>query len=154
MSELYLPAVADTILPALMELNGAFAGILAQAAGEAAGAAGEAAGAAGDRVAAPSFFQSLLRNPVWLVAGLAILFYVMILLPERRRQTQVTRMRADLKKNDRVLTSGGIYGTVVGTSADSDEVTLRVDDSNNTRIRVTRSSIATTLKSGKEESSG
>lgn len=153
MSELFLTAVADTILPALMELNGAFAGILAQAAGEAAQAAGEAAGAA-DPADPPSFFQSLLRNPVWLVAGLALLFYVMILLPEKRRQSEVVRMRADLKKNDRVLTSGGIYGTVVGTSSDSDEVTLRVDDSNNTRIRVTRSSIATTLKSGKEESSG
>ncbi|WP_164103104.1 preprotein translocase subunit YajC [Candidatus Laterigemmans baculatus] len=151
MSELFLPAVADTILPATLELVGGFTGLLAQAAGEAPGAAGEAAGEA---AAEPNFFQSVLRNPVWLVAGLALLFYVMILLPEKRRQTEVMRMRAELKKNDRILTSGGIYGTVVGTSPDSDEVTLRVDDSNNTRIRIARSAIATKLNSSKDEASG
>lgn len=156
MSELYFSAVADTIFPAVAALGENFVGILAQAAGDAAGdgaGGGEAAGGEGGG-GAPSLFESLLRNPLSLFAGLMILFYVMVLLPERRKQAEVARKRAELKKNDRVLTSGGIYGTVVATSPDSDDITLRVDDSNNTRIRVVRSAIASVLTPAKDETSG
>ena len=144
--------MADTIFPAVAALGESFVGILAQAGGDAAGegaAGGEAGGGEGG-----GFFESLLRNPLSLFAGLMILFYVMVLLPERRKQAEATRKRAELKKNDRVLTSGGIYGTVVATSPDSDDITLRVDDANNTRIRVVRSAIATVLTPAKDETSG
>jgi len=134
--------------------------LIAQAAGEAAGNApavgGEgAAGGAQDPAAGkgggpagPADF--IFGNPLLLFAGMFFLFYLLVLSPERRRQKEIERKRSALKKNDRVITSGGIYGTVVNVATDSDEITIRVDDSNNTRLRVLRSSIGVVLGSEKE----
>lgn len=79
----------------------------------------------------------------WIMIG--VLFYLMLLRPERRKRAEMDRMLRSLKKNDRVITVGGIFGTVVQASQDADEVTLRIDESNNTRIRVLRSSISRVL---------
>jgi preprotein translocase subunit YajC len=49
---------------------------------------------------------------------------------------------AGIKKNDHVVTVGGIYGTVVATTTDSRFVTIRVDDSNGTKLKVLRSAIS------------
>jgi preprotein translocase subunit YajC len=54
-------------------------------------------------------------------------------------------MISALKKNDRVVTAGGMYGVVTNLQRESDEVTLRVDETTNTKIRVTLSSIARVL---------
>jgi preprotein translocase subunit YajC len=54
-------------------------------------------------------------------------------------------MLKNLKKNDRVVTAGGILGLVVNAAKDSDEVVVRVDENNNTRIHVLRSSIVRVL---------
>jgi preprotein translocase subunit YajC len=59
-------------------------------------------------------------------------------------------MLAGLKKNDRVVTSSGIYGTVVAVDAPSDRVTLRVDESSNGKLTVTVASIARILGDGGE----
>ena len=76
-----------------------------------------------------------------VVAAIA-LYYFMILRPERRKQ-QGHRSRLDtLKKNDRVVTIGGIYGVVMSVQRDADEVTLKIDEANNTKIRVTFGAIA------------
>ncbi len=50
-----------------------------------------------------------------------------------------------MKKNDRVVTIGGMYGVVMNVQKDADEVTLKIDETNNTKIRVTISSIARVL---------
>ena len=52
-------------------------------------------------------------------------------------------MTTDLKKNDKVLTSSGIYGTVTAISEKEDEITVKVDD--NVRLRMTKESIARNL---------
>jgi preprotein translocase subunit YajC len=44
-----------------------------------------------------------------------------------------------------VLTIGGIYGTVVNVPKGAEEITLRIDESNNTRIRIQRSAVARIL---------
>jgi preprotein translocase subunit YajC len=46
-----------------------------------------------------------------------------------------------LKKNDKVITSGGIIGIVAAIKDKEDEVTLKVDESSNVRLRVLKSSI-------------
>ena len=87
---------------------------------------------------------------------IGVLFYFMLIRPEKRKQADVQRMQQGLKKNDRVLTIGGIIGVVVNTQQGSDEVTLRVDDTTNTRIRVVRSAISRIFsadKDGKSEDS-
>lgn len=94
----------------------------------------------------------ILRNPLLLPVGLFLMFYLLVLMPERKKQAEAARRRSEIKKNDRVITASGIYGTVVGVTSDSDEIQLRVDDTNNTKIRVTRGSIATVLTSAKDDS--
>lgn len=73
------------------------------------------------------------------LALMAVVFYFLILRPqtkERRRHEQMVR---ELKKNDRVVTAGGIIGTVANVTPDSNEITVKIDD--NTRIRVLKSHI-------------
>ena len=73
------------------------------------------------------------------------LYFFMILRPERRKQAAQRAQLEALKKNDRVVTIGGMYGVVMNVQKDADEVTLKIDETNNTKIRVTISSIARVL---------
>ena len=79
------------------------------------------------------------------LVAIGFLFYFMILRPERRRQSSHKALLENLKKNDRVVTIGGIYGTVTNVQRDSDEVTIKVDETTNTKLRVTFGSIARVL---------
>ncbi len=104
--------------------------------------------AAGDEKPAPApggagnqeLFSMLLP-----LAAIAVIFYFLVLRPQRREQAKRESMLAALKKNDRVVTIGGILGSVANISGDGQEVTLKVDD--NTRIRFLRSSIQRVVSS-------
>jgi preprotein translocase subunit YajC len=90
----------------------------------------------------PNIFSLLM--PIVMIG---VLFYLLIVRPEKRKQSDVAKMQANLKKNDHVVTAGGILGVVVNASQGATEVTLRVDD--NTRIRVLRSSIQRVVSADK-----
>ncbi len=72
---------------------------------------------------------------------MALLFYVMLWRPQQRQEKLRREMISALKKNDRVLTSAGIYGTIVQIDSDSDKVVVRVDDDKGLKLTFTRSSI-------------
>jgi len=72
-----------------------------------------------------------------LVAIFAI-FYVMLVLPQQRRQKKWQAMVGALKNGDKVVTSGGIRGTVI--SLKDDAVQLRVPP-DNLRIEVARAAV-------------
>lgn len=74
-----------------------------------------------------------------MVGFMFAIFYFIVIRPQRARERKRLEMLSKIKKNDHVLTSGGIYGTVMNVK--DDEVSLRIDDGNNVRVRVTRSSI-------------
>jgi preprotein translocase subunit YajC len=65
----------------------------------------------------------------------------------RKKQKQQQQMVSTLKKNDKVRTIGGIIGTVVDVK--DDEVVLKVDESNNTKIRIIPSAIGKNLTTEK-----
>lgn len=89
----------------------------------------------------------LFQNPMFLVLGLMILFFFVVILPAQRKQKrEAEALMANMKKNDEVVTASGIIG-VVQTIKD-EEVTLKIDD--NARIRVLKSSITRIIK--KDES--
>jgi len=97
----------------------------------------------------PFFLQSW---PMLVIVGL--MFYFIMILPERRKRTQMKKMLDSLKKNDRVVTIGGIYGVVVNLQKDTAEVTIRVDEGTNSKLRVRRSAISEVLteeNNGKKE---
>ena len=73
---------------------------------------------------------------------IGILFYMMLLRPEKKKRAEMDKMLKNIKKNDRIVTIGGIHGTVVNTTKESDEVTIKVDEASNTKLRVNRSAIS------------
>ncbi|MCA9214807.1 MAG: preprotein translocase subunit YajC [Planctomycetales bacterium] len=103
--------------------------------------------APGDPSAAQQLFQFL---PIVVIGVLA---YLMLIKPERAKRAEVQKMLDGLSKNTRVVTIGGIYGTVVNVQKDSDEVTIRVDESTNTKIRVARSAISKVIVESSDTSS-
>ncbi|MFB0556022.1 MAG: preprotein translocase subunit YajC [Phycisphaerae bacterium] len=68
-----------------------------------------------------------------------LLMYMILFRGPRKKQQQHKQMVQTLAKNDKVRTIGGIIGTVVDIKGD--EVTLKVDESNNTKIKVISSAI-------------
>ena len=83
--------------------------------------------------------------------AMIFLFYFLILRPQRRDQRKRDEMLQTLKKNDRVVTIGGMIGTVANITPDGKEITLKVDD--NTRIKFLRSSIQSVLTDTTEDDS-
>ena len=81
--------------------------------------------------------------PQWyyLMYALPVLMLIMMFRSNSKQKRDQKNALAAIKKNDRVVTSGGILGVVVTVKENEDEVTLRVDDTSNTRIRVLKSSI-------------
>ena len=74
-----------------------------------------------------------------------MLFYFLMIRPQRREQSRRVQMLGGVKKNDRVVTIGGVYGVVANVNREADEVTLKVDETTNTKLRITLSSIARVL---------
>jgi preprotein translocase subunit YajC len=70
---------------------------------------------------------------------IALMFYLILLRPQQREQKRRQATLNALKKNDKVVTTGGVIGVIADLSADGRFVTLKVDDS--TRIRFLRSAL-------------
>jgi preprotein translocase subunit YajC len=86
--------------------------------------------------------SSSIMQLVFIVGIFAILYFIMFREP-KKRQRQQQQMIQSLKKNDKVRTIGGIIGIVVDVK--DDEVTLKIDESNNTKIKVAASAIGKNL---------
>jgi len=76
------------------------------------------------------------------------IFYLLIILPARKKQKQHQNMINSLKGGERVITAGGIYGTV--TRVLDDRFVIQVDG--NTKIEITKGSISTVLAIGGDKS--
>ncbi len=97
---------------------------------------------AGDAAQAPTTIGRILENPFTPIVGLFLLFYFIFIMPERRRKAEEARLMSSLKKNDRIITIGGIHGTIVAAPQDSKVVTIKIDEAGNTRVKINRSAIA------------
>jgi preprotein translocase subunit YajC len=75
-----------------------------------------------------------------------VIFYVLLILPAQRRQKKTSEMLGALKNGDKVLTSGGIYGTIVGLEGEA--VQLRIAEQ--VKVKVARSAITGIQPEGKE----
>jgi len=90
---------------------------------------------------APGSLISFL--PLVLILGI---FYLIVFLPARRRQKKLQEMIDNLKAGDKVVTSGGIYGTIVGFK--DDRIQLRVAE--NVKIELSRNAV-TSLQGSEPE---
>jgi preprotein translocase subunit YajC len=76
-----------------------------------------------------------------------VIFYVLLILPAQRRQKKTQEMLNSLKNGDKVITNGGLFGTIVGLEGDA--IQLRISDQ--VKVKVLRSAVATLQPEGKEE---
>lgn len=68
-----------------------------------------------------------------------VIFYFFMIRPQVKRQKELANYRNQLKKGDKVITTGGIYGRIHEISDNSTTILLEVD--NNVHIRVEKSAI-------------
>ncbi len=88
--------------------------------------------------------QSLMPTLI-LVALMFAIFYFLLIAPARKKQKRLQEMINNLKNGDRVVTTGGIYGTVVGISEQI--VQLRIAEK--VKIDISKSAIAGLVKEDK-----
>ena len=73
--------------------------------------------------------------PLVLMFGI---MYLLVILPQQRQRKKMQQMLSELKNGDKVVTNGGIYGTINGIEGDT--VILKIADQ--VKIRIARSAIA------------
>lgn len=101
---------------------------------------------AGDGAKAPGFDLTALLPFVLLF----VIMYLLFIRPQRKQEARKREMLSMIQKNDRILTTGGIYGVV--TNVKDDELTIRIDDARDVKVKVARSFVATVVnkKEGEE----
>ena len=72
-----------------------------------------------------------------------VIFYFLLIRPQKKAQVDHKKMISAVKKNDEIITSGGIHGTVVNVKDAT--VVLKVDD--NVKIEIQKTAIGTLKKS-------
>jgi preprotein translocase subunit YajC len=83
------------------------------------------------------------------ILAMVLIFYFLVIGPANKQRKKTAEMLSALKKGDRVVTSGGIYGTVQGVEPET--VYLKIAD--NVKVKVARSAISG-LVAGESESQG
>lgn len=86
----------------------------------------------------PGGLGSALAGPLVPMVLMFAVFYVVLILPMRKRQRTLQQQIDNLKKGDRVVTNGGLYGEVA--AIEPTVVLLKIAD--NVRVRVAKSAIS------------
>lgn len=88
-------------------------------------------------------------NPLFNMLPIALIFvvfYFLLIRPQKKAQEEHKKMVAGLKKNDEIITSGGMHGTIVNVKDAT--VTVRVDD--NVKIEMQKSSVSQVKRKASE----
>jgi preprotein translocase subunit YajC len=100
--------------------------------------------------AAPKPGQS---NPMTFLVMMAVIFaiiYFMMIMPQKKKQKETQNMLNNIKKGDRIVTIGGLLGTVGNVK----DTTVMVKIADNTVVEFRKSSIATVLNDSDKADSG
>jgi preprotein translocase subunit YajC len=96
-----------------------------------------------------SFAQSSASGGLMAFLPLVIImviFYLLLIMPAQRRQKKTQAMINALKNGDKVVTSGGLYGVIVGV----EDVTVQLRIAEQVKVKVARSAISGVLSDTKE----
>ena len=88
-------------------------------------------------------------NPFALWLPIILIFAIMYFLisrPQAKKQKQQRMMIEALRKGDKIVTTGGIYGTIAGIKEKEGTIIVKVDD--NTKIEMVKSSVAQIVEKG------
>jgi len=78
-----------------------------------------------------------LAQPIIMIGSIVAIFYFLLFRPAQQRQKKTAQMLAALKNGDKVVTTGGIYGTIVGL--EDDAIQLRIADQ--VKVKVQKSAV-------------
>jgi len=98
-------------------------------------------------------FHSALTMPLAQAAGpqpspifqflpfilIFVVFYFFLIRPQQKKQQELTKLVSNLKKGDKVVTAGGILGTI--TSIQDDYVVIKAGDSDTTKMEILKSAV-------------
>jgi preprotein translocase subunit YajC len=105
----------------------------------------------GSATAPPQDAPAAKPNALFQFAPLVIIMvamYFLVLRGPKKKQQKHQKMVQSLQKNDRVRTIGGILGTVLEVK--DDHIVLKVDESNNTKLKISPTAIGTVVSDDKE----
>ena len=77
-------------------------------------------------------------NGLWMIALIFVIFYFLLIRPQQKKQKEHQKMLEGIKKGDTVVTSGGMYGTVVGVK--DNVVVLKIAE--NVKVEFAKGSIS------------
>jgi preprotein translocase subunit YajC len=97
---------------------------------------GAAAPAAGDGQPTPNIISQVAPLVV-----IGVLGYFLLIRPQSKQAAKLREQINELKSGDKVVTKSGIYGTVMNVDKQKNRMTLKIDESNNTKIDIVLSSI-------------
>jgi len=83
-----------------------------------------------------------------LFAPLFLIWYFLVILPQQRNRRKTQQMLSNLKTGDRVITSGGLYGTITGFH---DEI-VQIQIASQVKVDVARSAVTGVQSDGQEAS--
>jgi preprotein translocase subunit YajC len=102
-------------------------------------AMGQGGGAAGNGAAGFTGFIPLIL--------MFVIFYFLLIRPQQKKTKEHREMIASLKKGDRIITSGGIYGRITGL----DDSTLTVEIADKVRVKVARGNVGGKIQAASQE---
>jgi preprotein translocase subunit YajC len=100
---------------------------------------GQGGGAAGEGAAGFTGFIPLIL--------MFVIFYFLLIRPQQKKTKEHREMIASLKRGDRIVTSGGIYGRITGL----DESTLTVEIADKVRVKVARGNVGARIQAASSE---
>lgn len=78
------------------------------------------------------------------IAAMFAIFYFLLIRPQQQQQKEHQKMLDNLKKGDRILTAGGIYGTITGFKGTD----LEVKFTENVKVTLARSGVSKLVNEG------
>jgi preprotein translocase subunit YajC len=87
-------------------------------------------------------------------APVLVAVYFLLVWPHQQQERKRRAMIDALKKNDKIITTGGIYGTVVSVDPKQDKIVVRVDDEKGVKLAVARASVGRVIESAEKPADG
>ncbi len=82
---------------------------------------------------------------------IAVVFYFLLIRPQQKRQKEHKAMVTNMRRGDRVVTAGGIMGTVTKVTSDTE---VMVEIAENVKVKVARSTISEVMSKSEPASGG
>jgi len=101
-------------------------------------------GADGEQIAPPSGRGGLASGQLIMIVVMFVIMYFLLFRGPRKQQKEQAKMRSSIQKNDKILTIGGIYGTVLDIK--DNEVTIKIDESTNTKMKISLNAVSSKVE--------